>query len=129
MNTFDTYRLRPGAKLVQAHLYSREGGAEPAPIPAPDPAPRRSLAAASATGDRRGAAAPYYPCPGCEQAGHPGRIGSRRRKCSTCSRWGAAVSRAERRIALAELSDEDRLRIRLQAQAEAYAPIQKGAEK
>ena len=26
MNTFDTYRLRPGAKLVPAHLYSREGG-------------------------------------------------------------------------------------------------------
>lgn len=124
MNTFDTYRLRPGAKVIDAHVYSREGG-----TPDPAPAPRRSLAAASATGDRRGAAAPYYPCPGCEKAGHPGRIGSRRRTCSTCSRWGAAVNRYERRIALAELSDEDRLRIRLQAQAEAYAPIQKGTEK
>ncbi|WP_281872869.1 hypothetical protein [Brachybacterium paraconglomeratum] len=126
MNSFDTYRLRPGAKVIDAHVYSREGGT---PDPAPAPSPRRSLAAASATGDRRGAAAPYFPCPECERAGHPGRIGSRRRWCPTCSRWGAAVNRNERRIALAELAKEDRLRIRLQAQAEAYAPIQKGAEK
>lgn len=101
MSTPDTYRLRPGARMVDAELY---GPARRPEATAPPEPPR-----------------PYLACPDCARDGHPGRIGSRRTDCASCNRFAASVRTAERTAALAELPEATRRRIRAEAETGVFS--------
>lgn len=105
MSTLDTYRLRPGARRIDAELYGpgRGGAIRPESTEPPEP-PR-----------------PYLPCPDCARAGHPGRIGSRRTDCTSCNRFAAAVRAEERRRIVATLTSRRVQRIRAEAEAAVFS--------
>ncbi|MFE5775125.1 hypothetical protein [Brachybacterium sp. NPDC056505] len=115
-NPLDAYRLRPGARQVDAHNYIEQNRARP------------TLAEASALGDHRAAARPFHPCPECAAAGRPGRIGSRRTDCGTCNRFAAAVRGAVRRRALSLLTAGEQERLRIAAEAEVFERMTTTAE-
>lgn len=73
--------------------------------PKPPPSPAEALA-----------------CPGCEEAGHPGRIGSRRTHCRVCNRWAQGVIRATHSM-LRQYEPEVFEALRAQAEVETYQRV------
>lgn len=71
---------------------------------------------------RSAPAATALPCPACEAAGRPGRIGSQRSSCKLCNRWAQGVIRATHAM-LRQYEPEVFALLREQAEIETYQRV------